>query len=40
MAIDKLKRPVGRLPAPYPRINATFEQVAKALIKPVKRPAR
>ena len=32
----KDKRPVGRPPAPYPRINATFEQVIKALVKPVK----
>ena len=30
------KRPVGRPPNPYPKVNATFEQVIKALVKPVK----
>ena len=34
------KRPVGRPPAPYPKIDATFDDVIKALVKPVKRPAR
>ena len=29
----KGKRPVGRPPAPYRRINATFEQVIKALVE-------
>ena len=33
------KRPVGRPPAPYPRVDATFEDVIKALVKPVKPPS-
>ena len=32
------KRPVGRPPDPYPRVDATFDEVIKALVKPVKRP--
>ena len=40
MATAEDKRPVGRPPAPYPRGDATFEEVIKALVKPVKRPAR
>ena len=30
MATAEDKRPVGRPPAPYPRVNATFEEVIKA----------
>lgn len=30
------KRPVGRPPAPHPRIDATFEDVIEALVKHVK----
>ena len=33
------KRPVGRPPAPYPRVDATFEEVIKALVKPAKPPS-
>ena len=33
------KRPVGRPPAPYPKVDASFEDVIKALVKPVKRPS-
>ena len=33
------KKPVGRPPAPYPRADASFEEVIKALVKPVKRPS-